>query len=214
MGRTERRAQDYRSLWVLMVAVGLMAGVAITSCGGGGGGGSDGELCDQCGDDPDGPCITSYTIFPEPSASPPASPNPRNTNIPQCTDPVDAEGKCAVRLQCRRKVDSGQRRCFPLAPGGEDVDYQFRCDGSRPGGTPRPQPTPTETAEQPTPSPQPTNCGNGLREGSEVCDGTDLNGQTCDSRGCSLSGGFLSCRIDCTAFNVANCIGTGCRATD
>jgi hypothetical protein len=201
MTRTER-VQDYRSFWVMLIAIGMLAGVVITSCGGGSDGGSDGLLCDQCGDDPDGPCVPTLTIFPD----------PENDNIPQCTRPVNEDGSCTVELQCRRKSDSSQRRCFPVAPGGGDVDYQFRCDGSRPGGTPRPQPTATETPEaEPTSTPAPSTCNNQVREGNEVCDGTDLNNQTCETRGCSLPGGSLSCKVDCSGFNVNNCLGAGCR---
>ena len=204
MARTERRWQELRSLWLVLLAIGLLAGSVITSCGGGGGG-SDGLLCDQCGDDPDGPCVPSITIVP-------VVPDDPNDRIPQCTSGDPSTGSCTVQLACRRKVDSSQRRCFPVAPGGNDVDYQFRCDGSRPGGTPRPDPTST-----PTPEPEPTStsaastCNNQIREGNEVCDGTDLNNQTCESRNCTLPGGFLSCRVDCAGFNVSNCNGTGCQ---
>lgn len=52
-----------------------------------------------------------------------------------------------------------------------------------------------------------TVCGNNIREGTEQCDGTDLGGQTCVSRG--YAGGTLSCYPagspnQCT-FNVSNC---------
>lgn len=204
MARTAGRWQELRSFGLVLLAIGLLAGSVMTSCGGGGGGGSDGLLCDQCGDDPDGPCVPSITIFPDPA----------NPNIPQCAGAPNADGSCTVELQCRRKVDSGQRRCYPVAAGG-DVDYQFRCDGSRPGGTPRPQPTATETPEaQPTSTPAPSTCNNQIIEGNEVCDGTALNNQTCETRGCSLGGGFLSCKVDCSGFNVINCNGTGCREND
>lgn len=207
MARTARRGQELRSLGLVLLAIGLLAGSVMTSCGGGGGG-SDGDLCSQCGDDPDGPCQPSITIQP-------VVPDDPDDRIPQCTSGDPASGSCTVQLACRRKVDSGQRRCYPLAPGGADVDYQFRCDGSRPGGTPRPQPTATETPEpEPTATSAASTCNNQIREGNEVCDGTDLNNQTCESRGCSLPGGFLSCRIDCAGFNVLNCNGAGCRETD
>jgi len=49
-------------------------------------------------------------------------------------------------------------------------------------------------------------CANGIREESEQCDGTDLGGQTCVSRG--FVGGALSCNADCT-FNTSNCTGGG-----
>jgi hypothetical protein len=142
----------------------------------------------------------------------PVIPDDPDDRIPRCTRDIDVgSGTCVVELACRRKVDSGQRRCFPLAPGGNDVDYQFRCDGSRPGGTPRPEPTVTLT---PSPDPTATNsaatCNNNIIEGDEVCDGTALNGQSCASQGCVS--GILSCRVDCQGFNVQLCtgIGAGC----
>ncbi len=190
-----RQIQEFRSLWMLLLVVAVLSAGVITSCGGGGGGGgSDGELCDQCGDDPDGPCVDSIVVTP-------------GEGQPQCTRMV--EGDCVVDLTCRRKVDEGQRRCFPLAPGGADVDYQFRCDGSRPGGTPGPAPSFT-----PTPDPTATaaqECRNGVREGTEECDQGDLDSETCGSQGCNPPGGILSCTQTCT-FNYSACAsgGVGC----
>ena len=48
-------------------------------------------------------------------------------------------------------------------------------------------------------------CGNGLREGSEVCDKTDLNGQTCQTKG--YTGGTLTCQANCQDLNSLGCIG-------
>lgn len=50
-------------------------------------------------------------------------------------------------------------------------------------------------------------CGDGVAAGSELCDGLDLNGETCTSATHGvMTGGSLSCRTDCT-FNVALCTG-------
>jgi len=46
------------------------------------------------------------------------------------------------------------------------------------------------------------NCGNGVTEGSEQCDGSDLSGETCVSLGYTSSA--LSCNADCN-FNVSTC---------
>ena len=54
-------------------------------------------------------------------------------------------------------------------------------------------------------------CGNGLREGAEICDGADLGGETCVSQGCS-SGGTLACNVACTGFDVSGC--SGCPVCD
>jgi hypothetical protein len=53
-------------------------------------------------------------------------------------------------------------------------------------------------------------CGNDTVEPGEVCDGTDLNGQTCSSQGCS--GGTLTCLPDCSGFDTSAC--TGCPVCD
>ena len=45
-------------------------------------------------------------------------------------------------------------------------------------------------------------CGDGIKNGSEACDGTSLGGQTCAAQG--FSSGTLSCNADCT-FNTSQC---------
>jgi hypothetical protein len=45
-------------------------------------------------------------------------------------------------------------------------------------------------------------CGNGVKESGESCDGSDLAGQTCQSRG--FGGGTLACTTSCT-FNTSGC---------
>jgi hypothetical protein len=51
-----------------------------------------------------------------------------------------------------------------------------------------------------------TVCGNGIVEAGEQCDGADLNGKTCVSRG--FVGGTLLCSAACE-FNTSNCITGG-----
>ena len=52
-------------------------------------------------------------------------------------------------------------------------------------------------------------CGNDLFEPTEVCDGTDLAGQTCVTQGFA-DGGTLVCDGDCLGFDVTGCdAGTG-----
>jgi len=53
----------------------------------------------------------------------------------------------------------------------------------------------TMGACEPTPPPQPQ-CGNGVAEGSEECDGADLKGLTCDAVLAGASG-TLGCSADC-----------------
>jgi hypothetical protein len=47
-------------------------------------------------------------------------------------------------------------------------------------------------------------CNNNTREGAEVCDGSDLNSQTCELQGFSC--GQLACASDCTAFVTSSCV--------
>ena len=54
-------------------------------------------------------------------------------------------------------------------------------------------------------------CGNNRVEwqdgGAELCDGADLNGETCDSLG--YEAGTLGCSTECSAFDVSACLGEG-----
>jgi Protein of unknown function (DUF1566) len=57
-------------------------------------------------------------------------------------------------------------------------------------------------AKKPGPPVTPPFCGNGVVDSSEQCDGSNLNGQTCQSQG--FAGGTLSCTSSCT-FNTSGC---------
>ena len=50
-------------------------------------------------------------------------------------------------------------------------------------------------------------CGNNIREGVEVCDGTDLAGQDCISQ--DFDGGVMACETDCSDFNRDACTRDG-----
>jgi len=47
-------------------------------------------------------------------------------------------------------------------------------------------------------------CGNGIREGNEVCDGSDLGGNTCSSLG--YLQGQIKCQSNCVAFDTSGCV--------
>jgi hypothetical protein len=47
-------------------------------------------------------------------------------------------------------------------------------------------------------------CGNGVREGTEVCDGNDLGGETCASQG--FASGTLLCAAGCMSFDTSGCL--------
>jgi len=47
-------------------------------------------------------------------------------------------------------------------------------------------------------------CGDGTRDGTEVCDGADLGGKTCMDLG--FGGGTLACLSDCVGFDTSACV--------
>ena len=51
----------------------------------------------------------------------------------------------------------------------------------------------------------PVVCGDGVRAGTEVCDGADLAGATCITQG--FEGGTLSCAADCASYTLGACTG-------
>jgi hypothetical protein len=207
MGNTRLVAQRYRSLGLLLLAVAILASSIIASCGGGGS--SNGGLCEQCGGSPDGPCQATGFVVPGATAPVP------------CPSPGQPNACVEVGLICRRKVDSAQQRCFPLAVGATDVrdpNPNFRCDGSRPGGTVLPEPTKTPTPTNST-NATPTKtvsadqvCGDGIITGSEQCDdsGPNLGTSRCGDF-CADDTGQLQCN-GC-ALDTSQCGGGSCRAT-
>ncbi|MGB1016711.1 MAG: hypothetical protein ACPG4T_21410, partial [Nannocystaceae bacterium] len=50
-------------------------------------------------------------------------------------------------------------------------------------------------------------CGDGIVNGPEACDGNNLENQTCQSQG--FVGGTLTCQEDCSAFNTSACTTCG-----
>ncbi len=69
---------------------------------------------------------------------------------------------------------------------------------------------PTDSSTTDTSTTDPTDgqeCGNGLIEGSEVCDTGDLGGESCQSQG--FGGGGLTCLADCTGFDTTQCTDCG-----
>jgi hypothetical protein len=161
----KRAHVQFALLTALLVGV---SATTITSCDGGGGD-ADGRLCSECGVDPDGPCLDEVEVSGDDAA--------------QLCD--EGEVSCTVRLTCRRKADSAQRRCFPLLGDSENVNPSFECDGSRPGGTALPEPTITPTpmgtmtpdssvstspAATPTPTDGSETCNNNVLDQIDECD--------------------------------------------
>ena len=52
-------------------------------------------------------------------------------------------------------------------------------------------------------------CGNDITEPGEACDGIDLNGYTCSSAAAGLVAGTLSCKSDCSSYDVSQCSAGG-----
>lgn len=128
--------RELRSFGVVVLLIGVVSATAFLSCGSGGGGSdSNGDLCQQCGDS-DGPCNIAGADVPSDDLT---NGCPNNA------------ASCHVALSCIRKVDSGQRRCFPIDPTTGQLDFFFKCDGSRPIQSFAPTLTPTATAT-PVPS--------------------------------------------------------------
>lgn len=49
-----------------------------------------------------------------------------------------------------------------------------------------------------------SSCGDNVKDNDEVCDGTDLDNQTCVTRG--FTSGTLACNGDCLSFNESSCV--------
>lgn len=196
MGSQQRFVERYRSLGLLLLVVAAVTTTIVASCGSGGGG-SDGGLCDQCGVSPDGPCQSSAFVVPG-ATGPEPCPSADTTNPSGCVQ---------RDLICRRQDDSAQQRCYPANEAGTEVDFQFRCDGSRPGGTLVPATlTPTSTALTPTPAGTPV-CGNGILDPTEPCEivGPLFGGATCNDF-CESGFGTLICTGLCT-IDISSCTG-------
>ncbi len=139
--------RQLHSFAAVMLLIGGVSATVLMSCGGGGGS-SNGDLCQQCGDT-DGPCNIAGADLSADQAQPSFCPN-------------QADGACHVALACVRKVDSGQRRCYPVDPTTLQLDFFFECDGSRPIQSFAPTPVPTTTATATTrPSETATPVGTG-----------------------------------------------------
>ncbi len=90
---------------------------------------------------------------------------------------------------CRLDLPEGRYACE--LDGSKGCPPGWVCSLRPEDGEPRCYRQPQET------------CGNGLREGSEECDGSDLAGATCHSIGAG-SQGTLRCRPDCR-FDASQC---------
>ncbi len=51
-------------------------------------------------------------------------------------------------------------------------------------------------------------CGDGVIDAPEVCDGSELDGQTCEGLGLGFTGGTLACNSDCLTVDTSACTTT------
>ncbi|MDP7039055.1 MAG: hypothetical protein QGI45_07855 [Myxococcota bacterium] len=85
----------------------------------------------------------------------------------------------------------GDKTCALLGYGGGSLGCQADCTGYDVSAC-------TNSA---------AGCGNNVKEGAEVCDGTDLVDQNCGTL--NLGTGMLGCLNDCSGFDTQNCSGGG-----
>ncbi|HRI70356.1 MAG TPA: hypothetical protein PK156_39260, partial [Polyangium sp.] len=105
----------------------------------------------------------------------------------QCGAPATCgDGKKDAIESCDGN-DLGGQTCGGLGLGSGNLGCQLNCLGF-------------ETSN----CSGPASCGNGQKDGSEVCDGNDLGGQTCESAGAGT--GTLACAANCGAFDTSGCV--------
>ncbi len=115
---------------------------------------------------------------------------------PSCT--YDRSGWCPGEIACHKNIDQGCDQdldlTLSLVPGGTyDVEYQIEGING----------TWSRSLVAYWYNEFIGYCGNNVREGTEVCDGTDLGGQTCQSQG--FDAGTLTCNLNCDGFNTSGC---------
>lgn len=84
-------------------------------------------------------------------------------------------------------ADLGGQTCAGLGLGSGNLGCQLNCLGFDSSGCSGP-----------------ASCGNGTKDGAELCDGKDLGGQTCESAGAGT--GTLACAANCIAFDTSGCV--------
>ncbi len=123
--------------------------------------------------------------------------HPWYTSGPACGDGVDNDGDGLVDTQdpgCSSPTDTSERAANLVCDDGADNDGDGAIDNADAGCS-----SPTDNDE--------ANCGDGTKNGNEVCDGADLGGDDCTDHGFGNPQG-LACNATCTAFNTSQCTTT------
>ncbi len=125
-------------------------------------------------------------------------------------------GLTAGRLTCNPDCKSfDRRRCGPAVTCGDDTKDEVEvCDGADLGGATCESAgfgagdlrcESTCNAFDTRDCSRPPTCGNGQKDGIEVCDGADFGGLTCAALG--VGDGNLACAADCLSTSLAGCSG-------
>ncbi|MDH3629387.1 MAG: peptide-N-glycosidase F-related protein, partial [Acidobacteriota bacterium] len=115
---------------------------------------------------------------------------------PSCT--FDRSGWCPGEIACHDNLDEGCDQDLPmtgaLTPGvSHDIEYMVQdVNGSW-----------SRSLVVYWYNEITQFCGNNIQEGTEVCDGTDLNGETCQSQG--FDTGDLFCNVGCGGYDTSSC---------
>ncbi len=125
---------------------------------------------------------------------------PGGGTTPGCDDGSDNDGDGLTDYPadpgCQSASDNDERgsaACDDGADNDGDGLSDFRLSGGDPGCA-----SASDSDEN--------NCGNGTIEGNEACDGSELGGQTCQSRG--YDSGTLGCAAGCESFDEGACVGS------
>lgn len=111
----------------------------------------------------------------------------KSLDASQCGAPAGCGDSVKSGVEVCDGSDLGGQTCADLGLGSGSLGCKLNCLAFETGGCSGP-----------------ASCGNGIKDGSEVCDGNDLGGQTCETAGAGT--GTLACATNCVTFDTAGCI--------
>jgi len=124
--------------------------------------------------------------------------------FPSCT--FDRSGWCPGEIACHDNLDEGcDQDLFltPSLPAGQSHDIEYEIEDVNGSWS---RSLVVYWYDDPT-----AFCGNDVQEGTELCDGADLAGHTCQDEG--FDSGTLACDFDCQGYNTASCSFFACGNT-